>query len=284
LAKPKAKKQAKKGMPQKRRLPWFAWLAIALGIVAIVAFARTYPSSEPVNPNNSGQPTAAIIDQLSAFGHPNQEFIEEITGDLQNYGFQVDLYQGDEITVDLYRSLPKQGYKLIIFRAHSGLVQAEGQPLKTSLFTNELYSPTKYVKEQLNGELLEARVAEGYPFYFAIDSKFITESMKGHFNSTFIIVNGCSCFYLDDLAQAFISKGASSYLAWNRTVDVDYVDNATAYLVGQLCGEKVTIEEAVTNTMNVIGPDPKYKAWLKYYPPQSGDSTLKELVQLAENG
>lgn len=284
MAKPKAKKQAKNGKPKKRRLPWFAWLAIALGIVAIVAFARTYPLSEPVNPNNSGQPTAAIIDQLSAFGHPNQEFIEEITGDLQSYGFQVDLYQGDEVTVDLYRSLPKQGYKLIIFRAHSGLVQAEGQPLKTSLFTNERYSQTKYIKEQLNEELLEARVAEGYPFYFAIDSKFITESMKGHFNSTFIIVNGCSCFYLDDLAQAFISKGASSYLAWNRTVDVDYVDNATAYLVGQLCGGKVTIEEAVTNTMNVIGPDPKYKARLKYYPPQSGDSTLKELVHLAENG
>jgi len=279
LAKPKAKKQAKNGKPPKRRLPWFAWLGIALGIVAIVAFARTYSSSEPVNPNTSGQSTAAIIDQLSAFGHPNQEFIEEITGDLQSYGFRVDLYQGDEVTVDLYRSLPKQGYKLIIFRAHSGLVQAEGQPLKTSLFTNERYSQTKYVKEQLNGELLEARVDEGDPFYFAIDSKFITESMKGNFNSTFIIVNGCSCLYLDDLAQAFINKGASSYLAWNRTVDVDYVDRATAYLIRQLCTDKVTIEKAVTSTMNVIGPDPKYKAVLKYFPIQSGDEALKELIQ-----
>jgi len=55
------------------------------------------------------------------------------------------------------------------------------------------------------------------------------------------------------------------------------VDRATAYLVRQLCSEGLTIEEAVANTMTHIGPDPQYKAELKYYPSGSGGKTLKNL-------
>ena len=90
---------------------------------------------------------------------------------------------------------------------------------------------------------------------------------------------GCSCLYLEDLAQAFIYKGASVYLAWDATVALDYVDKATAYLMGQLSVEEMTMAEAVTSTMKIIGPDPKYGAVLQYFPSRSGDKTLKELIQ-----
>lgn len=43
--------------------------------------------------------------------------------DLEAAGFKVDIYEGKEVSVNFYRELPKYGYRLIIFRAHSGLMQ-----------------------------------------------------------------------------------------------------------------------------------------------------------------
>jgi len=39
------------------------------------------------------------------------------------------------------------------------------------------------------------------------------------------------------------------------------------------------VKEAVDHTMAAIGPDPEWGAVLKYYPAQSGDKTLKELIR-----
>jgi len=272
------KRNQTKGKSSKRGLPWFAWLGICLGIVAIIVLICILPTDQTANSSNSGEPRAAIIDQLYGFGYSNQEFTDEVTDSLESYGLQVDLYQGDKVSVDLYRSLPEHGYKVIIFRAHSGLVQGEEHPLKTSLFTNESYSRSKYVGEQLNEELLQARVSEGYPFYFAIASKFVTDKMKGHFDGTVIVMAGCSGLYLQDLAQSFIQKGASTYLAWDNSVELKYVDHATIALIKNLCAENLTIEKAVSRTMEQEGLDPVWGAELKYYPRQSHDRTLKELT------
>jgi len=279
LAKPKAKKQAKKGKSQKRRLPRFAWLAIALGIVAIVAFARTYPSSEPVNPNNSGQPTAAIIDQLSLL-ETDERFITNVTRDLEHYGFVVDTYHGNAVTVDLYKNLPSHGYKLIVLRAHSGLMRKHGSstyPEITFLFTGEKYGQYKYSKEQLTDQIVPATMAGDYPAVFAVNSKFINHTMKGKFNNTIIIMTGCSGLKFDDLASAFIEKGASSYIGYDATVLLNYSDETAAYLVGQLC-HNATIEEATMGAVLQKGRDPIYYARPEYFPPQSGNKTLKELM------
>jgi len=278
LANLKAKKQAK-GKTPKGAFPWFLWLAIALGIVAIVALSCASPTSGPTASNQSGEFKAAIIDQLYSL-QPNEAFIQQTTHELEAYGFEVDLYQGDEVTVDLYRSLAGSGYKLILFRAHSGLLSGEGEVInKTCLFTNELYSETEHVKEQLSDQLARARIDKNHPFVFSIRDEFVTRSMKGEFDDTVIIMMGCSCLYVDDLARAFIDKGASVYLAWDATVDLGYVDRASAHLMQQLCGEEMPIGKAVISTMDAIGPDPKYGAVLKYYPAQTGDKILEELIQ-----
>jgi len=55
----------------------------------------------------------------------------------------VDLWQGEQVTVDFYRQLPDLGYKLIVLRVHSGLLLAlvhahQVVPSETSyLFTGE---------------------------------------------------------------------------------------------------------------------------------------------------
>lgn len=275
-------KQPKVGKPSQGKslfkgLPWFLWLVIAL-IIAGVAISPA--CSQPCNSNShTRQPKAAIIDQLYDT-QPNNDFVNQVSQSFEDYGFAVDVYRGGEVTVGFYRKLPKKyNYKLIIFRAHSGLIQAEGQKLlKTAIFTNEPYSRTKYLGEQLNRELPMVRVREGEPFFFGIDSNFVMESMEGRFDDTVIIMTGCSCMYFEDLAQAFIYKGASVYLAWDCTVNADYVDEASAYLIGELC-QDVTIKKAVSRTMIGKGRDPTYHAALKYFPPQVGDKALKQLTQ-----
>jgi len=277
LTRAKAKKRVK-GKPPKRGLPWFAWLLIALGIAGVVVFVRICPIGQP-SPDNVGKPRAVIVDQLSTF-QENEDFITEVTRELEDYGFEVDLYQGDEITVDFYRGLPTHGYKLIVFRAHSGLLAEDEEIIvRTVLFTNEEYSPLKHYDDQLHDRLVMARVNERYPMVFGIPPKFISESMEGKFDDAVIIMMGCSGIFLEDLAKAFVGKGASVYLAWHGSVELYYVDGATPYLMGRLCSGNLTIAEAVDSTMNAKGPDPEHKAVLKYYPSGNGDKTLEELIK-----
>jgi hypothetical protein len=272
--------------PPKKGLPWFAWLLIALAIVGVVVFVRIYPMSRP-STDNVGMLRAAIVDQLSSF-QENEGFVVNVTKELEDYGFEVDLYQGDEITVEFYRQLPTRGYKLILFRAHSGLLAEDGEVKpRTVLFTNEEYSETDYYLEQLYDQLAMGGACEGCPMMFGITPEFVSAAsvvgratdMEGRFDDTVIIMMGCGGIYLPDLAEAFVNKGASVYLAWDASVDLDYVDIATPYLIKQLCSDKVTIKEVVDSTMHIIGPDPEYEAELQYYPSGVGDTTLAELVQ-----
>jgi hypothetical protein len=277
LSTAKAKKQSK-GKPRKRGLPWFAWLLIALGIAGVVVFVRLYPMGQP-SPNNGGELRAVIVDQLSSM-RENEEFVGNVTQELEDYGFEVDLYQGGNITVDFYRQLPTRGYELIIFRAHSGLLAKDEVTIaQTTLFTNEEYSQLKHYDDQLRDRLVMARVGEGYPMVFGIPPKFIRESIKGEFDDAVVIMMGCSGIFLRDLAEAFVDKGASVYVAWNGSVELYYVDDATPYLMRQLCSGNLTIKEAMDRTMDVIGPDPEHGAGLKCYPSGSDDKKLEELIK-----
>jgi len=182
--------------------------------------------------------------------------------------------------VDFYGKLPTYGYKLIIFRAHSGLLGREGEIIKkTCLFTNQPYSETRHVTEQLTEQLAMARITKHHPCVFAIGAKFVTRSMEGQFTNTAIIMMGCSCLYLEDLATAFIDQGASTYLGWDASTGLDYVDEATPILITNLCRKRLTIKEAVNKTMAEVGPDPDYRACLKYYPAKSGSQTIRELIK-----
>jgi len=282
LAKLKAKKKQIRGKPLFRGFPWFLWLAIGVGIVAIVAiavFAYLWPTSGPASPTDSGELKAAIVDQLYSV-QPNEAFIEQTTQELKDYGFEVDVYHGDVVTVDFYRQLPTYGYKLIIFRVHSGLlIGRKDVANKVWLFTSEPYSRMRHFMEQMTGKVTLATTPENAPYVFAISAEFVTDSMKERFNNTAIIMMGCSCFHFEDLAKAFIQKGASTYLAWDASVGLNYVDDATAALVEKLCSEKLATAKAVAEIMKEKGPDPSFRAVLKYYPPASTNKTLRQLIE-----
>ena len=291
MSRAKAKKQTK-GKPLRKGWPWFAWLLIALGIAGIVVFIRMVPMGQ-LRPDHVGNATAAIIDQLCSF-QENQGFIAAVTRELEDYGFKVDLYQGDNVTVELYRQLPTYGYKLIIFRAHSGILGQDGEIIpRTVLFTNEDYTESRYALEQVYEQLTMGGACQGCPMMFGITPEFVRArsvfdqgtDMNGQFDRTVIIVMGCSGIALPDMAQAFIDKGASMYLAWDRSVELYYVDNATSYLIDELCSKQLTIRGAINSTMAARGPDPNYGAELEcYYAPGShdGDKSLEELIKQPE--
>jgi hypothetical protein len=252
-------------------------LLIALAVLILTLLGLTLWAGCPAPPSDSGI-RAAIVDQLAIL-EPNQAFLDQVTAELEACGFEVDVYHGEEVSVKFYRELPKYGYELIIFRAHSGLMKREEDSQlvvkkATYLFTAEEYKQTKYVREQLTDQMLAGRMVEDYPLVFAINAKFVLESMEGRFEDTLLIMMGCSCAYLEDMAAAFVLRGASSYLGWDSSVGLGYVDQAATELITNLCDKRMTIEQAVAE----IGPDPDWGAGLKFYPQESSSQTIAELI------
>ncbi len=273
----KLKRGKGKVKPRKRGFPWL-WVIVAL-FIAIFAAVFWHVSASH-NPRNLPNLKAAIVDQLYTV-YPNENFTIEVKETLEHYGFQVDVFQGSEVTVDFYRNLPSYDYKLIILRSHSGTMRRpqEAELPGVYLFTNEPYNQLKYTFEQFDDRLMTVRATEDSPSLFAITPKFVSESMKGNFRNTVVIVAGCSGLRDNILASAFTLKGASAFLAWNSSVGLDYVDKATTSLVKNLLSDKRTLKEAVDATMATNGPDPEHQGYLRYFPPQSGDKTLRQLIQ-----
>jgi hypothetical protein len=234
------------------------------------------------NQKDDGRDRAAIVDQLHVL-EPNPSFIIGATRLLESYGFAVDLWQGNDITVDFYRKLPSLGYKLIIFRVHSGLLLSlEGEEVKplptTYLFTAENYSTTKYVTEQLTDKVSNAVMTENYPLVFAVNSAFIKDA-KGEFKNTVVLAMGCESYCYDDMPAAFVEKGASAYIGWSAVVSLEHTDSVILDLLGKLCTDNLTLAQAVAGTTADLGNDPYFDAYLKYYPAESGGKTVRELIR-----
>ena len=246
---------------------FLALLVLILGIISC--------SPERVTPTSEPEPRkAALVDQV-ALTNPNPEFTDQALAYLREAGFSTDVYEGEEITVEFFRTLPAQGYQLILFRSHATNILNEtipGGPV--FLFTSELYDKNRYVKEQLANRIGRARVlydpstssghGDNSPLYFAIVAGFVRQDMVGRFDDTLIIIGGCQSLGTPDLAQAFIERGASAVIGWNDWVDLSHNDQALLHLLRGLTTEKLTLEQAVRKTMNEIGPDPAYDSILTY--------------------
>lgn len=213
--------------------------------MAFIYFSQSSPSGQK----------AVIIDQGILTVGPNPLFIENITNTLEEAGYKIDYYEGGEVTVDFYRGLPKRGYSLIILRAHSRPNQ---------IYTGQEYDESKYIYEQINEQLVHVMHID---HYFGITPKFVKECMRGRFKNTTIIMMGCDGLSEDDMADAFVNKGAKVFIGWRQSVLVDHSEHATIQLLEHLITERKTIEQAVTETMEEIG---KYPI-LAYYPLEVGD-------------
>jgi len=241
-------------------------LAVFLALLVLTLSACS-PKQVTTTPTPEPEPRkAALVDQI-ALTNQNPEFADQALTYLREAGFSVDVYEGEEITVEFFRTLPEKGYQLILFRSHATNILNEtvqGGPV--FLFTSEPYDKNKYVKEQLANHIGRAKILydDNSPLYFAIVSGFVRHEMTGRFDDTLIIIGGCQSLGTTDLAQAFIDRGASAVVGWNDWVELSHNDQALLHLLRGLTVEKLTLEQAVRKTMNEIGPDPTYGSTLTY--------------------
>jgi len=157
-----AKPRPKKGR-RRKITEILGFLALVIFIILIVSLYYSpaqKAAKESVKPEVGGS-QAAIVDQLGAV-YPNQDFIQSAYKDLTSAGFNVRIYMHDEVTIDFYRYLPSRGYKIIVFRVHSGIPLKElvrrSYPIKGEpvfLFTNEPYDKNRYLPEQLTDQVVQ---------------------------------------------------------------------------------------------------------------------------------
>jgi len=207
-------------------------------------------TTEPIKPASGRR--AAIVDQES-LTFPNRTFIQAATSILLQAGYSVDYYSGEKVTVDFYRNLPNHGYNLIILRVHSTCGPA--------FFTSEPYRTTSYDILQLYSIIGSVSYYSGGPIYFAIPPAFIT-SYVGSFNNSTVIAMGCFSMESNDMAEAFIEKGADAYVGWSGSVSASHTDSATISLLKHLLVDHQTITEAVDQTMRDVGADSTYQSVL----------------------
>jgi hypothetical protein len=214
----------------------------------------------------AGPKKAAIVDQLS-LTQPNPAFAETASNILEDAGYVVDYYPGEEVTVEFYRDLPTHGYDLIILRAHSGLARDYGQPTGyVSLFSGEPFSETEYVREKAAGLVGRASYYDGSPQVFGIVPDFIQSVMRGRFDGATILMLGCDGLKTDTAAEAFVRKGAKSVVGWSGRVSAKHTDAAGEQLLWHLLADGLSTESAVARTMAEVGPDPEYESRLLVYP------------------
>jgi hypothetical protein len=252
-------------------------ILVAVAIVTpiiVFGFLSLYRSDQP--DQQSAAPTtavpaptsrtAAIVDQLS-LTQPNPAFVETATELLEQAGYTVDYYPGEQVTVDFYRDLPTRGYGLFILRNHSSLVSVGVRLIDSiGLYTSEPYSESKHRDEQMASRLLVAWYHEGGPEYFAIAPLFVRSSMRGNFNDATVILMGCDGLGSDMLAEAFVARGARAFVSWSGLVSGPHTDAATERLLQHLLIDGLALQEAVTQTMAEVGPDPEYDSVLRLYP------------------
>jgi len=249
------------------RLP----LRLALAVLVLVLLGGIGGAAALVlgrGGEESAGPKAAIVNQLS-LTQPNPDFVSSARSLLAEAGYLVDYFEGEQVTVDLYRSLPQRDYDMVILRVHAGITTevdaSSGERTETeyvSLFTGEPYTPGKYPDEELN-RLGRARYHEGADPLFGIGPDFVTDSMEGRFNDTLIVMMGCDGLRSQRTAQAFLDKGAQAFVSWTRPVSASHTDAATERLLERLLIEGQPTSEAVRQTAAELGPDPAYEGELR---------------------
>jgi len=239
--------EAKEISLSKKKLCGVALIVIIVSVALTIFLLPT---------NQTFQPKAVIIDQAVITEGFNPAFTNPVTNILEEAGYIIDYYKGAEVTVEFYKNLPKHGYSIIIIRTHS-------RP--TGICTGEQYEKTKYVSEQLNGQLIQIFVTT--ESYFGITATFVEDSMRGKFRNSTILMMGCDGLSETTMAEAFVGRGAKVYIGWRQSVLADHTDITTELLLKHLITERKTIEQAVTQTMKEVGPYPI----LGYYPPGADD-------------
>jgi hypothetical protein len=235
-------------------------LVVIFSIIALSSFLGTAWSAQVFHSlfqTSQNIPRAALIDPLS-LTDSDPSFLWNVTHTLNLAGYAVDYYPPSQVTVALFRDLPFQGYRIVIIRSHTAIFY--GIPTSISIVTSEVYDKSKYIYEQLVGQVAPAVVRPGNTF-FAITPSFVRDAMQGNFGGAVVVEMGCSSLQGNHyIATAFINKGVSNFVGWDDAVGSRYTDGVTQNFVSSLAHGH-TVGDAVGSAG---GPDPTYTGRLSF--------------------
>jgi hypothetical protein len=258
-----ARSNGARGLFVRGRLAALAVVVAVLTVGGVAAFLLLSRSDS----ETSGPPSAVIIDQLSLTS-PNPGFVTQATAQLESAGYHVDYVAGEAVTVDLFRTLPKRGYDIVLVRAHAGRRAGEGG-VTADIFTAEPYSSASHAAEQRAGTLKLGAYSEGASLQdavFTIPAEFVEKEMRGGFAGAIVVLMGCDVLGGERLAASFVDRGASSVVGWDQTVSAPHTDAATLSLLRHLLQDRLPVAAATAAAMRDVGPDPYYGSKLVSYP------------------
>ena len=214
---------------------------------------------------------------VDSFYSSSPSFTDETVNFLVSGGMRVDVCKDENVTVEFYRRLPAYGYSLIILRVHTGIYGEGSTAISPGLFTNEAYNTYGYVFEQMTKQICPGTIDTNDPAakrYFAVTSAFVAGSMESKFNGSLIVLSSCLGMWMNDLAEAFLQKGARAFISWDEKVNLAHTDEACILLLKALIQQRMTISEAVGKVMTEVGPDQTYGSRLTYYPKNASSIKL----------
>ena len=248
----------------------YGLIPLAICIIVFAYFFWPHPNQILVSEG------VTIVD---LFYSSNPQFTNEVSAFLTSKDITTNTFKDSNITVDFYRQLPKYGSSLIVLRIHAGVLESD--PTKpTFLFTEEPYNTYEYFFEQLSDQVQSGKIDPDNSAeepVFTVGPLFVAISMEGNFSDSIVIMSSCLGLYRDQLAKAFIERGAKAFISWDEKVGLAHTDEATMVLLKSLIEEGMTVSEAVEKAMNDVGPDTTYNSMLHYYPQEAGSVKLVNL-------
>jgi len=251
-----------------RGIAVLATTAILISVFSTLAFVENQTTLD------DGVPKAVIIDQLHD-QMPNPDFQQNATEYFKTAGYDVDIYNTKDITVDFYKKLPSMDYEFIVIRSHATAFYFKYA--SEALFTGEKYSPKKHSVDQLSGHIGPAApllVSEMYNMpedivsnqtYFVIGSKFVDEKMVGKFPGSVIVLAGCYTTGGEILSQSLIDRGASVVVGWDDNVLPRQNDVVILAFLEKMLVDGEVVAEAVSSVTNEFRLY-HTTAGLRYYP------------------
>jgi len=260
---PKKRGKVKKNVKRRSRKMILFLLVIIIFIIGTTSYIAFYGLSQSTKTEKETIiRKAAIIDGLSE-DVPNPSLINDMSNLLKSSGYEVTVFNGSEVNIELFRKLPEMGFTLIIMRLHGGRIQQPiGLFIGSGIFA-EPFNEGKYEYEYYSGYFLRGVAYIGGKEYFVITPAYVSEKFQGRFPGSAIIILSCYSMWDQVLASSFIEKGASIVVGIDHKTDIRYIDRVGLELVKQI-SQGASIEEAVSKTMEIVGPDPTTGAKLLY--------------------
>lgn len=186
--------------------------------------------------------------------HPKASANLIINAEPSKYKYDSSLTNAD-VTVDSVKNIGD--YNIVIWEGH-GVYNTE---LHSALVTGEdasLWDRWEMGSAYIN-DMKEGRVTTTKHLRFAITSKFIDEYI-GDMKGALLFLGVCSSMKDNELAEAFINKGAYVVFGYTDDVDKSYEILARTIIFQELTTKKEnneyqTVNEAYQNTLKKVGTD-----------------------------